>query len=299
MNESVRCVDCFWFGCFRTEVLRGGGTTCFDPETLPLGFRQAVTLCSALHPLLEALNARDRRVACLQETTDAGGIRRAIEAGFDTLNSPEGDAAIRVLSTGTRSCSAFAKWEPSLTFAQLRALQEKHRTDIIAERVFRQQRAIRYRRLLQSLEALDFDPALTAQQRGKRFECWFGELFAAESLKHTLDVRNECEQLDFTVSFGNLFAIGEVRWLSAPVDTRQVRDFFGKLSDRPPFVIGILVSMSGCSRPALNWLATHSHERTVVTFTRTSLQMAISSDVAFSQTVVGELNERLEHPRSS
>lgn len=301
MGNGIRCIDCFWFGYFRVEQLRGGGTTYFHPETLPLQARELLLkgLEPAFRSTILALLARDTKVACLSETTDALGQRHAVEPAYDALSAEDDNfSGIRRAACVPRQCPHFGVFDGSVSFSDVRALQQKAEVDRVATRILQKQREHRNAVLLSQLNELANDTGLTPQQRGKRFEDWFQSLCAASNLRHSVNVQNDWEQLDFTVWLGNTFCVGEARWVKDPVDTKQVRDFFGKIMDRPPFVIGILVSISGFTSPALDWIESHTHDRTILTVDRDALTSCILGPSSFESHIIEQLNQRLNHPRS-
>lgn len=129
------------------------------------------------------------------------------------------------------------------------------------------------------------------------FEEWLGTLFSAHGINYSLNVINDWEQIDFTANVGSIFCIGEARWMKDPVDTKQVRDFFGKLSDRPPFVIGILISISNYTAPAIEWISRHSQDRMIIPANRNDVLTIVSSANSFTYFVQERLEERLKHPQ--
>lgn len=187
---------------------------------------------------LRELLARDCRVGCLRERAGSDGHSIPIEPRFDSLDAQGDVDAIRDVALLARECRAFSQFDPALSFGDRLRLVEKRTTDELADTVMRRRIRALHSILLDELDALAMNDSISPQRRGKEFEKWFAGVFDVSQLRYTLDIRNEWEQIDFTVWLGSLFAIGEARWLKEPVDVPQVRDFFGKLMDRPPFVVG-------------------------------------------------------------
>jgi len=75
----------------------------------------------------------------------------------------------------------------------------------------------------------------------------------------------------------------------------RIRDFFGKLLDRPPFVIGLLISVSGFTGPSLKWLSKQSGKRTVIRFTRIDLMDAMTETGDLDVILMSRLRSVLEH----
>lgn len=171
-------------------------------------------------------------------------------------------------------------------------------TFVDADEIERHHRLVPLANLASSLAQLTTDSDLTPQQRGKKFEGWLRKLVEIYQLDATLDVQNFGEQIDFTFWIGGLFVVGEARWLAEPVDTPQVRDFFGKLCDRPPFVVGLIVSLSGLTEPARQYLSRHSAEHTVLTMDRSALDAVLASQPELPDWLKTALRERLEHPQN-
>ena len=137
---------------------------------------------------------------------------------------------------------------------------------------------------------------MTPQARGKHFEQWLGDLLGTYDLDPNLDIVNAGEQIDFTFWHGDLFVVGEARWRTDPVDTPQVRDFFGKLHERPAFALGLIVSMGGFTEPALGYISRHAGNRTVLTVGRSDLDAVLRGEPEFPTWLGRTLRHRLDHP---
>ena len=299
MVDLIRCINCFWLGYFRVEQARDGGTTYFHPETLPLEIRNKILHePSTLSPSLGTLLARDRKIACLAETIDSSGQRLSVEPAYDNLVAENDFAVIQHTACEPRKCARFGNSDPNLSFHDVQILQQKRKTDQIALAIQARNRASQNTSLYSKFRQLELGSQLNPQKRGKEFEEWLGNLFSAHGIDCSLNVVNNWEQIDFTANVNNNFCIGEARWLKEPVDTKQVRDFFGKLSDRPPFVIGILVSISDFTIPAIEWISHHIQDRMIIPANRVDIVNIVSGSNSFSEFVQKRLEERLKHPRS-
>jgi hypothetical protein len=144
--------------------------------------------------------------------------------------------------------------------------------------------------------SVDVPPARRKNVRGTRFEKWLGDFFGAFGFKPNLNVVNPGEQIDFTDWLQNIFVIGEARWRAEPVGEDQVRDLFGKLAERPPFAIGLIISMSGFTDEALQYIQRMSGQRTMLTLDRSQLEQILAGAVALYDWLASALRERLEHP---
>ena len=144
---------------------------------------------------------------------------------------------------------------------------------------------------------MESDQTVTPQIRDKQFEDWLGALFRLYNLAPTLNVINEGEQIDFTFWINSLFVVGEARWPKEPVDTKQIRDFFGELLERPAFVVGLIIAMGGFTEPGVNYVRKRSGERTVLWLTRENLQdQILRAEPELPEWLDTTLRERLEHP---
>lgn len=298
MVNSVRCIDCFWFGFFRVEQARGGGTTYFHPETLTAEARKTLLMGVAhdFKALITKLLARDQRVACLSEVIDSSGQRHPVERCYDNINASDEFQEIRQIASTMRQCTDFNMYDRLLSFNDVIVLRQKIHTDELASAIEQRKHIHSNLQMWAAFQEIESDSALTPQARGKKFERWLGDVFEQNYLRHTLDVVNSWEQIDFTVWVNDIFCIGEARWLRKSVDCKQVRDFHGKLMDRPPFVIGILVSISGFTSEALNWISKQTSSRTIITADRDSVAEIVSHSNSFKEFVINQLDARLNHP---
>lgn len=178
---------------------------------------------------------------------------------------------------------------------QNHAAQQQRLTEIAREQQ-RLDRAVKLKKLSDQLEEFETTTSMTPQQRGKRFETWLGDLFAVYALETKLNIINSGEQIDFTFWKGDLFVVGEARWLATEVDPPQVRDYFEKLRERPSFAVGLLISISGFTEAALDVLRKRSGERLVLTLDHTQIQNILKGKPEFSDWLSKALRERLEHP---
>lgn len=134
MNRPIRCIDCFWLGYFRIEQARGGGTTYFQPETLPLEVRNKLLRePQTFDQSLSVLLARDRRIACLSEITDPSGQRRPVEPAYENLVAEKDFAKIQQTASGPRLCGRFGGFDPNLSFNDVRnsSTEERNRPNCL------------------------------------------------------------------------------------------------------------------------------------------------------------------------
>ena len=84
--------------------------------------------------------------------------------------------------------------------------------------------------------------------------------------------------------------------MNKPVDTKQVRDFLGKLTKRPAAVVGLIVSMSGFTTHAREEVGARSHERLILTADRRDLEHMLRGEPEVPDWFAETLRRRLEHP---
>jgi len=294
----VKCTDCFWLGYFRVEHARGSGTTFFDPETLPENGRHLLSNNSSEEfvSYIESLNAKDHKIACLRENT-SGGQRNSIEPKYDVLNVKTEFDKIASLACITRNCNSANLFDPYISFEDAKLLNQKQRITNVVEGIENRKRKAQYENLLKQFLQIEIDYKANPQKRGKVFEIWLSQFFSASGLIPDIDIKNSWEQIDFTFLLDSYFIIGESRWLKDAVDTKQVRDFFGKLTDRPPFVIGLIISIGGFTEPATEWVDSRSNERTTLLLDGKELINIMQNINDFKGLLLGKIKHKLEHPR--
>ena len=298
MNQRIhRCLECFWLGYFRVEKARGGGTTFFHPETLPKVPRVKIFQedRDGFLATLKTLNARDGKLACLSEKIEPDGQRCAVEEAYDASTPETSFDDIASLMNRPRDCAFFKLFDPLLKYSDAQLLDQKETIEKLVAQEEKQRRSVLLTELREEFLKLEADSMLSPQTRGKLFESWLARFFEVWGFQTTLDIVNDWEQIDFTFWLGNLFVVAEARWLSRPVDSPQVRDFFGKLLDRPPFVIGLLISVSGFTDPSLKWLSNQSGNRTVLRLTRIDLMDAMAGTDDLDVILMSRLSSVLEH----
>ena len=294
----VRCVDCYFLGYRREEVQKGGegflDTIHRHPESLPLGPRALLEHADGalLQHALASLRAHRDRLTCLRIGRDGTPVNPDLGAappgddGFDT---------VRVSALRPRECADSQPADPTLPYSvYVDMLDEQQR---MAARA-RAESAMRRRSLNAlsgDLEALDTS-SMTPQARGLAFERWLGGFLRVYGVSPSLNVVNCGEQIDVTFWHGQLFVIGEARWRAMPVDTPQVRDFFGKLLERPPFTLGLVLSLGGFTEPAAGYLSRHAGSRTVLMASRGDLAAWLAASPEFPAWLELNLRRRLDHP---
>lgn len=92
------------------------------------------------------------------------------------------------------------------------------------------------------------------QSRGLEFEKWLCELFKLFNLFPKMNIVIPGQQIDISILFDSRVFLVEAKWLRKRVGEPEVREFYGKLMDRNVHTCGIIVSMSGFTDTAKNYL---------------------------------------------
>ena len=168
----MNCINCFRLGYFRTEKSRDGGTTSFIPETLPNQVREMIGAQdgSVCQSTLLSLNARDQKIACLFEGINQEGQRQSFEPAYDKLKIHNDILIVNKTATSTRSCSGFLKYDPILSFGELKLIDNKQQIDSAILKIKTRHKNVNLALLKTQFESLRDDSSINPQQRGKRFE---------------------------------------------------------------------------------------------------------------------------------
>ncbi len=300
MNKGVKhqkCIGCYMLGYFRVEELRGGNTTYFHPETMCEQCRAALAESeeTSLNALLQEIPAQDGKVRCLSEMV-VGGKRVAQESAYDELPCEGNFSQIRELVARKRICPGWRPKNHLLPYSHFQQLLDKKQLDATCKRITHEQRKARLVQLAHEFQSLRRDEQERPQQRGHAFEALLVKLFELYNLSPQLDVRNPNEQIDFTFNYGMQFFLAEAKWHQEPIGTDKIRDFWGKLTDRPPIVAGLVISISGFTSPAIEWLSKQSGKRTVITATLDDLNALLSANPELPDWLDGQIRHRIEHP---
>lgn len=105
--------------------------------------------------------------------------------------------------------------------------------------------------------------SINENQRGVAFEKLVRSTFDFYGWK-IKEVKKKGEQIDFTGIFEGNHIIGEVRWKAKPIESKEIRDFIGKLNPRPQS-IGLFISCSGYTDDVKEVL-TQNQDKIVITF---------------------------------
>jgi hypothetical protein len=297
MPNEVKCISCFFLGYYRIEISRDGGVTYFHPETLPREGRNIIPRqdSSEYKSYISTLHARDEKTLCLAEGTNECGRRVSIEPNYDNLNAEEGGIFQFLLEAyRDRDCSRHLDYVEGVSYQDMVDLFEKKKLDKVTAELLKSQRQSQLSQLKSSF--LEIKTNENPQSRGKLFEKWITKLLSIYDFEPGSDIQNTGEQIDFTFLWGNVFILGEARWRKEKVDEPQVRDFMGKLLDRPPFVIGLMVSLSGYTKPSLEWISKHSGERTILIITQDDLSQILNQTIELNEWLRQSLRDKLEHP---
>lgn len=296
---ACRCIDCYFLGYRREEIQKGGpgyvDTIHRHPESLSADPRQLLLAGeqAALARSLVALRANGNRLMCLRVCSDGTTLNDEL-----ALSIPDPDEWLRLCNSAVRhrECGDFRMADPSLPYSVFVELEDERTRAVARQKVMRDARVRQLALLRSALVSLERS-SLAPQARGTALEPLLRDLLHVYGLNPVLNVTNSGEQLDVTFWHGQMFVIAEARWRADPVDTPQMRDFFGKLVERPPFTIGLMLSFSNFTGPALEYLSRHSGERTVLPATRGDLDCWLTAEPELPEWLARALRSRLEHPQ--
>lgn len=295
---SCRCIDCYFLGYRREEFQKGGpeylDTIYRHPESLPTHSRQLLEAGeqTGLAESLVALRASGTRLTCLQIRENGTTLNDELAL---SIHDPDEWPRLRDSAVRHRECRGFRVADQSLPYSVFVDLEDEQARAVARQKALRDVRIRQLTELRSTLVSLETS-SLTPQARGSALEPWLRNLLQVCDVSPVLNVMNSGEQIDVTFWYGQMFVIAEVRCRAEPVDTAQMRDFFGKLVERPPFTIGLILSLSGFTDPALEYLSRRSGERTVLPATRDDLDCWLRAEPELPAWLARALRSRLEHP---
>jgi hypothetical protein len=111
-------------------------------------------------------------------------------------------------------------------------------------------RALRTR--AERFEQLKSGSELTPQQRGHQVEVLLDQVLVGEDWATERNVRAPGEEQDLVVNQGRDYYLLESRWLAAPVEASDVREFYARVTARHG-VGGLFFSMSGFTSGSVEW----------------------------------------------
>lgn len=89
------------------------------------------------------------------------------------------------------------------------------------------------------------------RKRGIEFEKLLRELFKLYDLDPRGSFASPGEQIDGSITFDGRVLLVEARWWERQIDPREVRDFRAKVHDKLDSTIGLMISMSGYTKAAV------------------------------------------------
>lgn len=104
--------------------------------------------------------------------------------------------------------------------------------------------------LLHNFESLG---TLAPAQRGRAFQHFFTELVQGAGWIAEEGVRASGEEIDVVMHQGNHYCLVECKAKSEPVEAKEIRDFYGKVRDRPN-IEGVFISLSGFTSGAVGYI---------------------------------------------
>ncbi|MCF2533999.1 restriction endonuclease [Yinghuangia soli] len=120
---------------------------------------------------------------------------------------------------------------------------------------------MRLRELLGTYKVLRDTGASGAQQRGRQFNVLLADLLKAWGIpaEHSIRGLDGRDEIDVAFSIADVNYILEAKWEAKAVSSDPTTKLERRLSNRPPGTRGILVSMSGYTKHALNDAKSHTN----------------------------------------
>ncbi len=293
----IKCINCYQFGIFEKLEEEVSGIIQGLPQTLDEKLRDYIDKndFAGFAEALKKYHLYNQHLNCLSRKVE-NGKKISQEEGFQKINLSESHFSnLCEIALKDRECPGFKPKNPKLPYNIYKKLSEKTSLDQFCDiynTQLRKQKLEQLKTLLIALETSEETP----QIRGKSFEKWLESFLFLYAKNIDMDIVNNYEQIDFTCILENFHIIGEARWTSENTSSKEVRDFFGKLQDRPPFVIGIMITMKGLAKPAKEWLSKHSGDRCVLVIERADLNKMLDQLIELPNWFNYELKERVNHP---
>jgi len=124
--------------------------------------------------------------------------------------------------------------------------------------------------------------ALAPGLRGIKFQQLLGAMLEEEAWKVETSVRSNSEENDVIASRDREYYLIECRWTAEKVDSRSVRDLYGKLENRVE-VRGIFVSMSGFTKDAVQQATDYFGKRLILLFGPGDVRRWLKGETEFEE----------------
>ena len=156
--------------------------------------------------------------------------------------------------------------------------------DLIYFRIsrFGLQRVASYRSQIEIIDEFERLSEMQPQPRGLALEKLLAKVLGYQGWPQLRGVRNESEEIDIIVYRAHEYYFIECKWEKNPIEAEVVHKLIGKLTTRVD-VKGMVVSMSGFSKGAVQSVRDHANTRVVLLFGPEDLRSIIFGQVGFDK----------------
>lgn len=282
MSKLVTCINCAAFA-YRYEDQRGS-IVYYVPESVPPPFREALRQqrWAELEREMERLRALSLQLECTITPRQEDGSRVSLEPGYEKSPDVPLSEYLRTvyqLATTPRQCPGYVQYQPGLSLQDHKDLLRRRQIEERAQLIELRRIASQLEVLSQDFQSLEQMDRAQAQERGYRFQDFIYEVFNVFHLRPHKNIVVPGQQIDVTALMGHQFFLIEARWLSQPVKAKDIRDFYGKLRTRSPFIVGLFWSASGFTEGALEEVKRLASDRVILPLTISDLRSVLSGQV--------------------
>ena len=269
---AVQCVKC-WRLVYAHETkvepaTPGGVESWTDHECVTPSMRNDLSK-GDLNSIVSTLNreqALNGEIDCLMRTRLEGSETRWEPRYAEDANESSEDYVNRItaISLEERSCPYFAPHSYPMKLKDYLALEQKNAIEALVNRT---KADLLRRKVLGLNDRVSAVRKLEPHKRGVEYRHLMKELFDAYGLQPRENISIAGEQIDLSFGSGGLVsAVAEIKWQAQPVSAGKIREFQGKLENRSPRIVGLYVSMSGFSAPAVDQASEGLQRRLTVLF---------------------------------
>ncbi len=139
-------------------------------------------------------------------------------------------------------------------------------------------------------EAFEHIEQLNPQQRGRELQRLFARVVEQHGWLQEESVKTSHEEMDVIVYRGREYFLVECKWEKQPIEAGVIRELHGKLSNRVD-VRGIVVSMSGFTKGAVEQVESYSASRIVLLFGPEDVRAMVDGSITFDELLDGKYKE--------
>jgi DNA-binding PadR family transcriptional regulator len=149
---------------------------------------------------------------------------------------------------------------------------------------------VEWRRKKAIIQEFDDLSNMKPQARGRTFQKLLARQLGEEGWYQEEGARTSNEEIDIILHKDNSYYLIECKWEKKPIETKVIRDLFGKLSHRTE-VKGIVVSMSGFAAGALAAAHDFRGQATILLFGPEDVRSIFRFESTFSALLENKLRE--------